>query len=661
MYSKIAKTVKTLARIHTDLNNVDITFHRGATYTNGNTININAGSPKDKVWLALVEGKATHESGHIRFTNFNALRLHMEELKKRPLLHPIWNIIEDVRMEMCVINAMSGTYWTFKKMGDLLFEEGYWDVPRIDDDSKKLLTDFLLFGGRGYGVVGQEHLLVHFEVAKAGLLNSGVDAKLLKRIENRMSKWAGLSSTEAAYKEALKILELIDKIIQGQSSNDSQKSGTDSQPTDGQSDGSGQSGQPQEQDEEQASNQNGQSNDSDSESDNEEQPSGQSDAVSDETSDDNLDDDSADGCTDASEEGDDSGDLKDRQSDSEVDNSGSDSGDSGDDSSSDQAEGSANAKSSSQSDSDSTGDCTNDDQQTESGTSGSTNPLMFETEQEIADAYVDMHELLDKALDQHATDNPASELEISAYQKIEQVDIHNSDTYNESEITKVSRPLSRSLESAMWGKSSKPVIYDDTGSDFDPNLLGGVMAGNNRIFHQDIKVNSQSSALVILVDSSGSMSGDSMLIANNAAAACALAMERVGMEVAILHYSNDVFQTKLFCDSMRSRMKKFAMRAGGGTRTHLALIAAAKVLAQSKAERKQVLLITDGEPNDVGMVRRASEAIHSDKIDLASIQVKLDKFAGVKNYEVIHDIKELPKLMTKMVRDNALSTITVSS
>ncbi|WP_299021290.1 VWA domain-containing protein [uncultured Photobacterium sp.] len=635
--SKLKKTVATISRIHTSLSNVKVTFYPGPTCTNGTMININPGDPDDAVWLGLVEAKATHESGHIAHTDFKVLSVNEDKLKASEMLRSINNIIEDVRMEMCCIRHLSGAYWVLRRMSHLLFDEGYWAYPAQSDSLGKHLFDFLLFTGRGIGVDGQEHLEGIGLNAKQMLIDKGVPCQELNQIEGRMSGWASLSSSFESFAEAEVIYGLVKQLFNSmpqmpQSGQGASGESGDSQ--DGQS-GQGAGG-------ESGDNQDGQSGQgADSESG--DSQDGQPGQGAGGESGDSQDGQSSQGA------GGESGDSQDGQS---SQGAGGESGDSQDGQSSQGAGSESDENPGEQSGSPSS-------QQSGGQGAGQSNPLLFEDEASVADGYQDVHDALDKAIDTRAEANPASCDVQRAYAKINESP-RDDRWMQEPVITRSSRGLSRSLQSAMWSKSEAPVSYDDSGADFDETLLAGVPAGNNKIFYVEDQVESVKSAMVICVDRSGSMNvHDRQMVANNAAAACAKALEDIGVAVAVLHFDNDVILTKSFEDTQRASLGKFGQCPMGGTATNWALLAAQKLLVTRDEPRKQVLVITDGEPNNVAQVEEMVDDLNKDRIDVASIQVEFDKYGGIKHYQTISDIGELPKTMSKLVREKALASITV--
>ena len=296
------------------------------------------------------------------------------------------------------------------------------------------------------------------------------------------------------------------------------------------------------------------------------------------------------------------------------------------------------------------------------GKSSGGNPLAFEDLDNMADAFDDIHEQLSQGIDKASDNSNVSDELLNAIQQEHLSDTRSthSSYFRLDDARQLSRGLTRQLESAMWSKSQQEITYDDTGNEFDQDLLAGVSAGNNRIFFTESEVTTQKSSMIILVDRSGSMNrSDQMLVANNSAAACAYALEAVGIEVGIIHFDNNVTITKKFSDDLNQSMNRMGQEANGGTCTHYALQAAHLMMSQSTRTRKQVLVITDGDPSCIASVEHHVAELIRFGIDVASIQICFGNYAGIENKTVLSSIDELPIVLSDLVSNGALDSIQI--
>ncbi|OBU22063.1 hypothetical protein AYY20_12790 [Photobacterium aquimaris] len=296
------------------------------------------------------------------------------------------------------------------------------------------------------------------------------------------------------------------------------------------------------------------------------------------------------------------------------------------------------------------------------GKSSGGNPLAFEDLDNMADAFDDIHEQLSQGIDKASDNSNVSDELLNAIQQEYLSDTRSTHSryFRLDDARQLSRGLTRQLESAMWSKSQQEITYDDTGNEFDQDLLAGVSAGNNRIFFTESEVTTQKSSMIILVDRSGSMNrSDQMLVANNSAAACAYALEAVGIEVGIIHFDNNVTITKKFSDDLNQSMNRMGQEANGGTCTHYALQAAHLMMSQSTRTRKQVLVITDGDPSCIASVEHQVAELIRFGIDVASIQICFGNYAGIENKTVLSSIDELPIVLSDLVSNGALDSIQI--
>ncbi|WP_435000225.1 VWA domain-containing protein (plasmid) [Vibrio scophthalmi] len=634
--SDVLKTIRVMTDVfaHKDIN---IKFARGVCATNGQELWINAGNPENPIWKESVLSKVAHEAGgHIAHTNFKFLN---SKLKDKPSTFcSLLNIIEDVRIETKCMEQYSGAYSILQRMTFLLFKEGYWNSVNENTPPENLLFAWLLFGGRGRGVDGQDHLIEEGQAARELLEGlHGICSPVFNKIEKRMDTWGDLATSQAAYQETSEIYILLKQLSQQQpmpsaqssdESGQSGESGDDSGQLGESSDESGQSGE--------SSDDSGQSGESSDES-------GQSGESSDESGQ-------------SGESSDDSG-----QSGESSDESGQ-SGESSDDS------GQSGESSDESGQSGESGESSNESGQSGgSGHSESQENVLQEGFEGLGDCYLDFDELLNQIIDKEARSTPINEddlMSLNAPGKLNGASVHSDIT---KEANQLSRGIKRTIESQLWAKESQPITYDDSGLDFDDQLLGGVLAGNNRIFfHEDI-VESHKSSVMILLDISGSMNSgvnkESTVyeVAMTSALSILQALEELDVDCAMMTFNNEILIAKGWNEPLSQAMTHMFTSPCGGTMTDRALKYGAThfELLEGASERKQIIVITDGQPNNRNQVHWASNALTEQGFDVASIQIMLPNFAGIENYRCIDSVFELEGVLEQVVRDGLLSAIEI--
>ncbi|PMN37504.1 hypothetical protein [Vibrio sp. 10N.261.45.E2] len=614
---EVQNTMRVITDIHARFD-VNIYFDHRTCYTNGKDIYINAGDPSDEVWSRLVEAKITHEAGgHLRFSDFSVFEKHLKG--KSSTFLSINNIIEDCRVETACMNEFSGAYWVFQKMTYDLLEEGYFQEPIISDGPAGLLFAWLLYSGRGIAIEGQSHLKNIGDDARELLLQLGTpNSPIFDEIEKRMIHWGNLPSTVAAIDETIEVMALLKRLSQEQPQPPQQQqspiqdSGSD---TDDDSDG--------------------QDSGSDTDDDSDGQGSGS-----------DTDDDS-DGQGSGSDSDDDS-DGQGSGSDSDDDSDGQDSGSDTDEASDGQGSGSAQG-------------------------SSKRNPLTDEEFQSLGEALVDLHDLINKAINKHASENPASYEDISQYNVTPELNARMLSVPIQSSVNSGARAIKRIIESQMWAKEAVPIMYDESGSDFDCDLLAGVPAGNSRIFYTEDIVETHKSSFVIAIDISGSMGvpvkdsvGDRtgycrLEVAQKAALSVATALEELDVPVSVLYFNTSTYVGKSFNESMMQCYPRIGVGPGDGTETNRAVLAARKEFKKlDMASRKQLLVVTDGCPADIHAVETEVQQCTAEGIDVASINICESRYGGIPNYQVIQDADDLPAVLDDMIQQNLLSSIEIS-
>ncbi|WP_210450521.1 hypothetical protein [Vibrio crassostreae] len=362
---------------------------------------------------------------------------------------------------------------------------------------------------------------------------------------------------------------------------------------------------------------------------------------------------------DSGSDADDDSDGQDSGSDADDDSDGQDSGSDSDDDSDGQGSGS-----------DSDGDL---DGQGSAQGSSKRNPLTDEEFQSLGEALVDLHDLINKAINKHASENPASYEDVCQYNVTPELNARMLSVPIQNSVNSGARAIKRIIESQMWAKEAVPIMYDESGSDFDCDLLAGVPAGNSRIFYTEDIVETHKSSFVIAIDISGSMGvpvkdrvGDRtgycrLEVAQKAALSVATALEELDVPVSVLYFNTSTYIGKSFNESMMQSYPRIGAGAADGTETNKAVLAARKEFKKlDMATRKQLLVVTDGCPADVHAVETEVQQCTAEGIDVASINICESRYGGIPNYQVIQDADDLPAVLDDMIQQNLLSSIEIS-
>ncbi|MEZ8028597.1 vWA domain-containing protein, partial [Enterovibrio norvegicus] len=272
----------------------------------------------------------------------------------------------------------------------------------------------------------------------------------------------------------------------------------------------------------------------------------------------------------------------------------------------------------------------------------------------------DIHEMLDQIIDRQADEysetNPMEQSNlIRSVNTVKPTSVTGQERHDDA--MKIAGSMRRMIESALWSKSEQPLMYDDHGIDFDDSLLAGVPAGNARIFIEQDIVETAESAMVILVDMSGSLSSKQSAIANCSAKATAIVLEELGVKVMVMHFDDEVKLTKDW--EQRSSETQFGYSDGGGTDTGSAMAKALAKLQVMENARKQILIFTDGDPNSIEDVIHQADIAKELKVDVASIQLAHNKYAGIEYFKVIQTPENIPEAMREIVTEKMLDAISI--
>lgn len=164
----------------------------------------------------------------------------------------------------------------------------------------------------------------------------------------------------------------------------------------------------------------------------------------------------------------------------------------------------------------------------------------------------------------------------------------------------------------------------------------------------------ENTAVVILGDRSGSMSGEQLMVAIQSTFVTAEALELLsGVCCAVGFFPwgpTQVAQLKEFGD--KPKASRFAINASGGTPMAEALLWAGMKLSQRKETRKIVVFMTDGQPDDSQKVRRALQRLSHCGIETYGIGI-LDKslLQWLPEGRCIERIEELPKALVDGLKE----------
>ena len=234
---------------------------------------------------------------------------------------------------------------------------------------------------------------------------------------------------------------------------------------------------------------------------------------------------------------------------------------------------------------------------------------------------------------------------------------------NESGAITATSRMRAKLMGMLQSVKRQPERYGTTGHKLAVNRLVNMATGDPRIFKKRFETVSINTAVVIMLDASGSMaSNNRMDVARDSAFALHHTLKGIGGVSALsaafdLDMDEDAPPIQLLCTwGEKPVPENFSIRPGDYTPTPWALWYARAQLMQRPEPRKICLLITDGEPFGWDGIeadtKAATKRLEKDGIEIAAIGIELPDVATYwTNNRVVNSIEELPPAMFGVMND----------
>ncbi|MBF6650010.1 VWA domain-containing protein [Methylobacter sp. BlB1] len=582
-------------------------------YTDGKSITLPAYNLEDSSYKDVAWGYLAHEAAHLRFTDF----ADFGNAATSPVRKHILNILEDIRIEKQMQETYPGTRRTTEKVAEHLIKTGDFKVVNQDQEvhPATVLGQFLLFRLRN-DVLGQNALSAYADTAEA-LLEETFPVGAVTRLIGLLSEVPDLDSTRACVRLADRILRMIEeeqekeqeKIRQQQQQQQSQPQESD--------DSSSQS---------QAASSNSDQDDDSSDDDSKQDDSSQ---VDDSQSDQ---DDGQDQSQTPAQSSDDDGDDNDQQSGQGHTQSAGSSSDQSQDQDSEQL---AQALAS----------------------------VLSAGENDVPD---DLFEAVQALLGSQPRNAYDADVEMPIA-----VDPSRNPAVGNAVLNKVlshSGKIRASLQGLVQSSRYDRPVAKRSGNRIVGGKLSRLVQGDTRVFERRFHHRAPNTAIHLLIDGSGSMSGvhdqqsKSRLIdiAIESSVALALALEGIsGVNPAVTRFpsgdTSNVIPLLRHGQKVRPNAAVFLPVTDGCTPLHSALwYAAASVLA-TREERKIIIVLTDGEPDDRSLTKAIINRCEATGIELVGIGICHNVSHLFDNSICISNVSELKTELFRISRDLLLT------
>jgi nitric oxide reductase activation protein len=178
---------------------------------------------------------------------------------------------------------------------------------------------------------------------------------------------------------------------------------------------------------------------------------------------------------------------------------------------------------------------------------------------------------------------------------------------------------------------------------------------DSRVFASRREKVDENTAIVLLIDRSGSMdSNDKIKVARQAAFVIAEALELlrgVTCAVGAFPWGDSVVELKSFGE--KPRASRFSIASSGGTPMAEALMWAGMLLTHRPETRRIVIAMTDGQPDDAEKTKKAVERLTDCRIEVYGIGIldsNIDNWLS-ETSKVIRRIEELPAALIGLLKE----------
>lgn len=597
-------------------------------YTDGSLINIPVLPEDSELAVDLARGYLDHEAAHVRFTDFAFTG-------DTPFEHHLCNLIEDVRIEKALGGVFPGCIKTLKTLSDRLYPDGESQFPESGEIPPVEL--FVSWLGSKFRVEQLAHtsLQATFEDGQE-MMEELFPPEFLADTEAIVSQFPSMTSTAEVKQMAKSICQLLEDWQKKQqeapqSHPQLEKEKDECEGKEGESQQGGASGNAGDQTEDSA-----EDSDNDSASDS----SGQDEAGSGSDSDD------VDSQRGASGDADDQGDSGANQNENS-------------DSSVDDTKGSMDGGSGNQSMDPSEGE-------TGTGNGAGTAPSLKDVKeaiQQILQATANELEKFDRSqkveelLAQLSKEGGDLEAGIVIPDEETPVKYHVDLDAPLGATTKLRTRLQGLVQASKQTRD-----LPRRNGRLNRRKLSGLATGNTKIFAGHREKVGVNTAVMILVDRSGSMGGLKMSVARDSALAASIALHAIsGVEVATAAFPGgpwcaSVIPMTRFGQNPKVTAGHYGLPATGSTPMTEALWWSGYQLLARKEPRKILLVATDGEPDFTDSAMEAIKRLGQEGIEVMGLGIQHD---GVRNlfprWHVINELSEMPEALFGMLKGKLTS------
>ena len=263
--------------------------------------------------------------------------------------------------------------------------------------------------------------------------------------------------------------------------------------------------------------------------------------------------------------------------------------------------------------------------------------------------------IIAEELQAHKEDNEFECLAVAYEESVTLQPLSEEDRQN---ALRASNALKIRLQGLLQSAVSKPSYLSRRGR-LNTHSLYRLKTGNPSVFMKEEERQGISTAVHLLLDASGSMSGKKMQLASLACYAVAKALETIqGISVGVSFFpaSSDSYNIGSIVRHGERVNDRFAVEAQGTTPLAEALWWTLQTLGRRKETRKIVLILTDGRPHSLEAAERAIGSILKcgfEPFGIGILDSNIEELLSDRS-EVISTLDDLAPAMFRILQQNLI-------
>lgn len=220
-------------------------------------------------------------------------------------------------------------------------------------------------------------------------------------------------------------------------------------------------------------------------------------------------------------------------------------------------------------------------------------------------------------------------------------------------VAEASQKLRIRLAAKLQADARTKRNHVDKGQRLDGRMLHRLFTNDSRVFLRKEKKRDFSTAVQILLDRSGSMSGDKIEIARQATLAVALGLGQIPRVKTAACAFPSILILKQWEERVQQAANRFPVDVCGSTPMAEAMLWGAANLASRREERKLMIVITDGAPDNAQGVKTMMRKLTQNNVECIGVGIGHEAVKHLfPQWVVINSVDELALALFNVVGKN---------